>query len=224
MLILAIDWMVILAYVILVPFILLNIALILGKFLEGRITEFARKILKIEIPYEKEKERMFNLIYTIIWLVIGIIGVLMLDNPISLGGFMVFIAFRGGANLGKRTVFGFHDSKLIHEATSDTTLIGIVSFAFKLGLIVEVLFLLAWGLLYKFLSLTIKVAFGLSTNSLMFILWFSGLIFGLGFGIFRSRLAKSFLLKDEIAIVLLFTGKALEEALKTKIKFGLGLR
>lgn len=209
----------ILVYILLLPFILINIAIIIGSFLEGKVAGFARKILKLEEEFEQARAKTFGIIYTIIWLVAGVAGVLMLDNPLSLGGIMVFLAFRGGANLSTRVLFGIHDTKLIKLKTEDSKIIGLVSIAFQIGIAVEVLFLLMWGLLYKFLYLTVRTAFGVDVNIIMITLWGTGLIFGFIFAAIRSRGAQGFLLKDEIGIILLLSGKWLEEKIKEKTKF-----
>jgi len=210
---------IILVYLILIPFILLNIAIIIGTFLESKVANFAIKILKLKEGFEEEPSKKFKLFYTLVWILAGIIGDLSLPQPISLDGFMVLIAFRGGANLGTRVIFGLHDTRLVKEATSDSSIIRLVSIAFQMGLAVEALFLLAWGLLYKFLYLTVRTAFGVSANTLMVVLWISGLIFGILLATIRSRGTEGFLLRDEIGIVLLLSGKLLEEKIKEKTKF-----
>lgn len=215
----AIDVTIVIAYLILIPFLLLNIAIILGRFLQSRLAAFLRGKLNIDVPYETYKEKRYNLFYTLLWIIVGIAGYLMLENPTILSAVFVFLAFRSGANTTRRVIFGMHDAKMIREHTSDSTLIGVVSKAIKLGLITEVLFLLIWGVVYKTLSATIKVSFGLGFNQLTLILWGAGLIFGLIFGLIRARGSIGFLLKDELSLVLLFSlEKAKGEAMK-KIPF-----
>ncbi|MCD6485476.1 MAG: hypothetical protein J7L47_10255 [Candidatus Odinarchaeota archaeon] len=215
----AIDITIVIAYLILIPFLLLNVAIILGRFLQSRLAGFLRDKLNIDVPYETYKERRYNLFYTILWILIGVAGYFMLENPSILSAVFVFLAFRSGANTTRRVVFGMHDAKMIREHTSDSKLIGVVSTAIKIGLLTEVLFLLIWGVAYKTLSATIKVSFGLEFNQLTLILWGAGLLFGIIFGLIRSRGSIGFLLKDELALVLLFSvEKAKEEAIK-KIPF-----
>ncbi len=208
----------IVAYLLLIPFILLNILLTLARFFAARLTAFTQKYLNLDVPYETSRERTFNIVFTLCWLIIGIYSALQLDNPISLSGFMVFLAFRSGSTLGRRVIYGFHDSKVIKATTEEKQLSSIISLAFKIGLIAEGLFLLAWGILYKVLSISIKLTFGMNVNLFMIILWVGGLIFGVAFGLIRSRIAKGFLLKDEIIIVLLFSGKLVEEKVKSTFK------
>ncbi|MGQ4833009.1 MAG: hypothetical protein ACP6IS_03790 [Candidatus Asgardarchaeia archaeon] len=207
----------VIAYLLLIPFILLNVLLALARFFAGRLASFTRKYLKIEIPYETARDRTFNIIFTLCWLIVGVYATLQLDNPITLGGFMVFLSFRSGSTTGRRVIYGFHDSKMINSLNGEKQLHNVVATAFKIGLIVEGIFLLTWSILYKALSLSIKTAFGIDVNILIILLWLAGLVFGIAFGILRSKTARGFLLKDEIIIVLLFSGKLLEEKVKATI-------
>ncbi len=209
----------ILGYIILIPFIMFNIAIGMGSFFQGKLAKFSRKVFKLDEDFELKTPKKYSLTFTIAWLVVGIIGVFTLDNPLSLGGFMILIAFRGGANLGKRVVFGIHDKKLIKSKTEDKKLISIVSTAFQIGLIVEVLFLLMWGILYKYMDLTIKTTFNIESNLLLLLLWGLGLLFGLGFAFVQSKGVQKFLLKDEIGLILIVSGRWMDEKVKEKTKF-----
>ena len=215
----AIDITIVVAYLILVPFLLLNIAIILGRFLQSRLAGFLQDKLNIDVPYETYKEKRYNLFYTLLWIAVGILGYFMLENPSILSAVFIFLAFRSGANTTRRVIFGFHDVKTIKEHTSNSKLIGIVSKAIKIGLATEVLFLLIWGVAYKTLSATIKVAFSLGFNQLTLILWGAGLLFGLLFGLIRSRGSVGFLLKDELSLVLLFSVEKAKEEVTRKISF-----
>lgn len=209
----------ILAYIILIPFIIMNIAIMMGTFFQHRFAQFTRKALGLEEEFEQRHSKLYGIIYTVVWLAVGIAGLFTLDNPLSLGGFMVLLAFRGGANLGKRVVFGLHDRKLIKQKSQDTRIMRLVSLALQMGLIVEILFLLIWGLSYNFLYYTVRTTLGVDVNILMIALWIAGLAFGFIYAYLRGRLAQGFLLKDEIGIVLFLSGRWLESKIKEKTKF-----
>lgn len=207
----------ILAYIILIPLIMVNILFSLGSFFQKRTVISLQKKLKVDEEFKGSRDKIFNIVHLIIWITIGTINVLNLDNLISLGSILVFIAFRGGAALSKRLIFGIHDIKLMKSHSSDKKIAKIISLAVKIGIIIELLFLLLWGISYKYLSVSIKSNFGIDVNILVIILWIVGFIYGLIFSAIQSSFTKHFLLKNEIGIVFLLSGQSLKEKVKTKV-------
>ena len=207
----------ILAYIILIPLIMVNILFSLGSFFQKRTVIFLQKKLKVEEEFKDSQDKVFNIIHLIIWITVGVINVLNLDNIISLGSIIVFISFRGGVTLSKRLIFGIHDIKLMKSHLSNKRIAKLASLAVKISIIIELLFLLLWGISYKYLSISIKSNFGLDVNILTIILWIAGFIYGLIFSFIQSSLTKHFLLKNEIGIVLLLSGEIFKEKAKEKL-------
>ena len=125
------------AYIFLIPLILVNIFFSFGSFFQKRTGKFLQKKLKMEEKFKESRDKIFNIIHLIIWLTIGTINVLNLDNLISLGSIIVFISFRGGATLSKRFIFRIHDINLLKSHLSDKKITKLVSLAVKIGTIIE---------------------------------------------------------------------------------------
>ena len=212
----AITIEVFIAYVILIPFIFINLLFSLGSFFQKKVSKFLKKSLKEEEKVKDSQYNKFKLVNILIWVAIGSIIVFLLDDPISLGALIVFLAFRSGATLSMRFIFGIHDVKLIKHQLSDKKLTKIISLVLKVGIIVELLFLLIWGILYRYLSMSVKTTFGLEGNVLAFFLWIAGFIYGIIFSVIQSSLSKQFLLQNEIGIVLVLSGQLVREKIKDK--------
>ncbi len=209
----------ILVYLFLILLIMANIIISFGSFFQKRTVLSLQKRLKMEDKFKESRDKIFNIIHLIIWLTIGTINVLNLDNLLSLGSIIVFISFRGGATLSKRFIFGIHDIKLLKSHFSEKKISNLVSLAVKIGIIIELLFLLIWGISYKYLNVSIRSNFGLDVNILTIILWITGFIYGLIFFGIESSFTKHFLLKNEIGIVFLLSGEVFKEKVKEKVPF-----
>ncbi len=206
----------ILAYVILIPFIIINIFFSFGSIFQKKVSKFLQKILREEEKFKDSQYKKFKYINFLIWFAVGGINVFLLDNPISLGALIVFLAFRGGATLSKRFIFGIHDVKIIKHQSSDKKITKIFSLMIEVGIIVELLFLLIWGILYHYLSVSVKTTFGMEVNILAILLWSAGFIYGIIFSAIQSSLSKQFLLKNEIGIALVLSGQTVKEKVKEK--------
>jgi len=169
-----------------------------------------------EEVFKDSQYNKFKLANILIWVAIGSIIIFFLDDPISLGALIVFLAFRSGATLSMRFIFGIHDVKLMKHQVSDKKLTKIISLVLRVGIIVELLFLLVWGILYRYLSMSVKTTFGLEGNILALFLWITGFIYGIIFSVIQSSLSKQFLLKNEIGIVLVLSGQLVREKIKDK--------
>jgi hypothetical protein len=175
-----------------------------------------QKILREEEKFKDSQYKKFKYINTLIWIAVGSINVFFLDELISLGTLIVFLAFRSGATLSKRFIFGIHDVKIMKHHLSDKKITKIISFMLKVGIIVELLFLLIWGILYQYLSVSVKTTFGIKVNILAILLWISGFIYGIILSVIQSSLSKQFLLKNEIGIALVLSGETVKERIKEK--------
>jgi len=204
----------ILAFIILIPFIIINLFLWIGALFQKVLSSFLQKAFKVEEKFKKPKNKLFKWINFIIWISIGTINVLYLDNPVSLGAIFIFLAFHSGTTLSKRFVFGIHDIKAMKFHLPDSKTTNIASFIVKVSIVLELLFVLSWALLYKYLSVSIKSNLGIEVNILLLILWGSGLIYGIIFSVIQSSFSKQILLKNEIGIALMLSG----EGFKGKIK------
>ncbi|MFX1418148.1 MAG: hypothetical protein ACFE9N_04415 [Promethearchaeota archaeon] len=208
---------IILAYVILTPFIIVNILFAFGLFFQKRTAIFLQKALKMEEKFNDSKNKILKYVIFIIWITVGIINVFNLDNPISLGALLVFLAFRSGTTLSKRLIYGIHDIKIMKLKYSEKKISKIISRVVGTGIIIELLFLLSWGILYRYLSISIKSNFGIDVNILVIILWVFGFIFGIIFSLIQSSITKQFLLKNEVGIILLLSGEVTKDRIKKKL-------
>ena len=157
---------VIIAYVILTPFIIINIFFSIGSMFQKKVSKFLQKTLKEEEKFKDSQYKKFRFINFLIWFGVGGISVFLLDNIISLGALIVFLAFRGGVALSKRVIFGIHDVKIMKHQLSDKKITKIISLMIKVGIIVELLFLLILGILYRYLSVSVKTTFVIEVNIL----------------------------------------------------------
>ena len=154
----------------------------------------------------------------IIWLIVGIVNVFSLDNLISIGAILVLFAFRSGITLSKRFIFGIHDIRVMKLHLSDKKITKIISRVVKIGIIIELMFIFMWGILYKYLSVSVKTTLGIEVNVLVMILWSTGFIYGIVFSLILSVFSKDIILTNEIGIVLLLSGEFVREKIK-KTKF-----
>ena len=207
---------VIIAYVILTPFIIINIFFSIGSMFQKNVSKFLQKTLKEEEKFKDSQYKKFKFINFLIWFGVGGISVFLLDNIISLGALIVFLAFRGGVALSKRVIFGIHDVKIMKHQLSDKKITKIISLMIKVGIIVELLFLLILGILYRYLSVSVKTTFGIEVNILAIFLWIAGFIYGIIFSVIQSSLSKQFLLKNEIGIALILSGQIVKGKVKEK--------
>ncbi|MFW9818670.1 MAG: hypothetical protein ACFFE5_03590 [Candidatus Thorarchaeota archaeon] len=141
-----------------------------------------------------------------------------LDPPVSIGALLVFLAFRSGTILSRRLIFGIHDIKIMKSHFSENRIKKLISRTVIIGIIIELLFVLSWGFLYRYLNVSIKSNFGIDVNILVLVLWSVGFMYGIIFSVIQSSFSKHFLLKNEIGVVLLFTGELLKEKIKRNFK------
>ncbi|MFX0022893.1 MAG: hypothetical protein ACFE9S_11260 [Candidatus Hermodarchaeota archaeon] len=141
-----------------------------------------------------------------------------LDTPISIGALLVFLAFRSGTSLSKRLIFGIHDIKIMKSNFSEKRIKKLISRVVKFGIIIELMFLLSWGILYRYINLSVKSNFGIEVSFLVLVLWVIGFIYGIIISAIQSSFSKYFLLKNEIGIVLLFSGELLKEKIMRNFK------
>jgi len=207
---------VILAFIILIPFIIISIFFSFGSLFQKKVSKFLQKIIKEEEKFKDSQFKKFKVINFIIWIAVGGINVFFLDYPLSLGAIIIFLSFRGGATLSRRFILGIHDVKLMKHHFSDKKITKIISLMIKLAIIVELLFVLIWGILYRFLSVSVKSSFGIDVNILTVLLWIAGLIYGIIFSVIQSKLSNQFLLKSEIGIALVFSGVMVKDKVEKK--------
>ena len=200
---------------ILIPFIIINLFLLMGALFQKILSSFLQKIFKVEENFEESENKLFKRINLFIWIAIGTINVVFLDDPVSLGAIFIFLAFHSGISLSKRFIFGIHDIKTMKFHLPDSKTTNIASFIVKVSIVIELLFVLAWGLLYKYLSVSIRSNLGIEVNFLMIILWLSGLIYGIVFSVIQSHFSKQILLKNEIGIALMLSGEGLKKKIKS---------
>jgi hypothetical protein len=204
------------AYMVLIPFIAFNHFFLFGIFFQGKVSKFLSRILKSGEELKESHYLKFKLFNIIIWSIIGVLYLLSLDNPLSLGGLMVFLAFRSGAGLSRRFIFGIHDLKIMKHHLPDNMTADMVSFMLRFGIFVELLFILTWGLLYQYLSVSVHSLFGIEVNFLTLFLWIAGLIYGALISLIQSIMSKQFLLKNEIGIALMFSGQIIKDRVEEK--------
>ncbi|GAB6136423.1 hypothetical protein [Thermococcus prieurii] len=201
----------ILSPLILLSFIGINIWLSFIRFTAKITGKLARKALRIELP-ENEKKTLERL-FTPIWVGVGLYGAWKVRWD-CLAMLFAFLAFRSGANVSKLLVYSHHDGKILRNLRG--RFLGTLARVTRLGLLLEGTFILALALAYKALS-------ALSTSRgpvgiFILKLWLLGLLSGFAFGGLVARNNGGILLRDQIALVLLFAGKKTAEKAEEKAK------
>jgi len=210
---------VIFAYMILIPFIMINLFFLVGSFFQGRVSKFLLKILKAEEIVKDTNYIKFKILNIAIWIIVGMFFVLSLDNPFSIGGLMVLLAFRSGASLSRRFIFGIHDIRIFKTQLPENKVVDMVSFIIKFGVFIELLFVLVWGILFQYLSASVHSLFGIGVNVLTLFLWIAGFCYGVILSAIQSIISKQFLLKNEIGIALMFSGQIIADKVEEKKSF-----
>ena len=187
-----------LSLLLLTAFIFINAALLLMRVLKGLVSMAWRKVLRLEVPENEKKgiERAF----TVAWLAVGAFALLRLRGAGIAASLFGFLAFRSGANITRTLFYGLHDQRIIEEYTEDSRLLGMVGTATKLSILLETVFVVAFALAYKALSVTMRPN-GMSANTFIISLWLAGLAFGALFGWFIARDNRGILLQNAIAVV-----------------------
>ncbi len=162
-----------------------------------------RKALRVEVPGNEKKgiERIF----TPIWILIGLWASFKVRWDF-LAMLFAFLAFRSGANITRTLVYSIHDGKILEDYTGDSRVLSLLSRAVRASLLLEGLFVLAFGLAYKAISVTARPG-GLSRGPFIIELWLAGLVFGVFFGWLIARNNRGILLENQIAVVSFFAGK-----------------
>lgn len=202
--------------IILIPFIIFNIFIAFGSLFQKKVSSFLVKKLKLEEKYKNSHTKLFNSINFIVWITVGLVNVINLDNPFSINSVIIFLTFRSGTTLSKRVILGIHDLKIMKSHLSDKKYVKIVSRIVKISIIIELLFILVWGVSYRTLSISVKSNFGINVNILVIILWIAGFIYGIVFSLIMSIASKQFLLKNEIGIAFLLSGEMIKDKIKNK--------
>ncbi|MFW9829463.1 MAG: hypothetical protein ACFFEY_17955 [Candidatus Thorarchaeota archaeon] len=203
-------------YIILIPFIIGNISLVIASFFQKKITLFIKSSLKLEDKFKDSKVKIFNITNTIVWIAVGLVFALNLDIIISLSALIVFLAFRGGFTLSKRFIFGICDVVIAKSNCSNKKLRNVIYREISIGIIFVLLFVLMWGILYRYINVAVRSIFGIETNLLLIILWVGGFFYGLISSLIVSIVSINLLLKNEINNMLLFSGVVLREKIKIK--------
>ena len=203
-----------LALLFLLLFLIANLALTAIR-LSGKIAGATlKRTLHIDVPQNEKKglERLF----TIIWIVVGLYGALRVRWDI-LAMVFAFLAFRSGANVSRTLVYSIHDGKIVEGYTKDSRALGIIGKAVKISLLLESLFVIAFAIAYKALSMTTNPS-GSSTSLFIAGLWIVGLVFGAVFGWLIASNNRGILLENQIAVVWFFTGKKGKEKTEKTIE------
>jgi hypothetical protein len=197
---------IIFAYMVLIPFIVFNLFILVGLFFQGRVVSLIQQFTEPQKAFDGSYYKQFKLFNMIIWIMIGLFFFLILNNPFSIGGIMVLLAFRSGASLSRRFLFGIHDIRIMKKNLSEKKIMKMIIFMVRFVIIIDLLFILIWGILYRYLSVSITSLFGIEVNFLTLFLWVGGIIYGIIIAVIQSFISKQFLLKNEIGIALMFSG------------------
>lgn len=205
-----------LAYIILIPFIIINMFFSFGFFFQKKVAKIVHENVEREKNLENTHESLFRNINILLWISVGIITIFLLENPISLGTPFVFLAFRSGATFSKRIILGIHDIKIMKNKLSDDKFTNIISLIIKISIIIELLFLLAWSVFYQSLNVYVKTLFKMQGSIFIILIWIVGLIYGIIFSVIQSIISNSFLLKNQIGIALLLSGELIKNKVEDK--------
>lgn len=203
--------------IILTPILLINIFFAIGSLFQNLVAHFTQKIFKIKDEFKSSSRKVFSLVNGTIWIIVGGINIYFLDEVFSLGAIIVFLAFRSGYTLSKRFIFGIHDSRILKKKYKGN-ITKILSRLVKIGIIIEILFLLLIAILYRYLSISFKTSLGIEVNILVILLLVSGFIYGFFTSTIFSSRTSQFLSKNEIGIALLLSGEIAKQKIETKKK------
>ncbi len=206
------------AYMVLIPFVTFNLFFLFGIFFQGRVSKLLHKIIKPNEEMKDSHNINLRIIHIVIWIVVGLLYLFSLNNPLSISGLMVFLAFRSGAGLSRRFIFGIHDIRIMKNHLPDNKGADIASFIVKFGIFIEFLFVLTWGILYQYLSVSVNSLFGIEVNILTLFLWLAGLIYGVLLSVIQSIVSKQILLKNEMGIALMLSGQIIKDKVEEKKK------
>jgi len=217
------------AWSLLLAVFLVNLAFVIGRLMAGMASKLMTRLVGAERdelwPQPSRRRTLLGILYTLVWLV-GVVGCLFIAAPGGLSIFsaasyiVVFLAFRGGANVARRVVLGLHDRRVISETQEEGELVRPVARAvgigWGLGLAASVIFMAAWAVVSQLLSAGIRTTFGLSYTPYSFSLWAGGAIFGLLHAWVLSRGEKALLLRDELAVASLLTLRGVVRMMEEK--------
>jgi len=190
------DIITILAYLILLPFILFNIVLSMITFIRNKFTRYAFSILRKDIVFAQKN--ITDRIYSFSWVVFGSVGCLVSGVTNVLTLLMIFLAFNSGGNISKQIIFTIHDRRILsgekeHVKRNFVKIIAILT-------IIQLLFVLAWAVTYRIVSVSIKTIFGLDADIYIIILWVIGLIIGMIYSFIRTRKEPNLLMRNELTL------------------------
>ncbi len=203
------------AWFLIIVFILLNLAITMGRMFSSKFINHLKKTFNIEIPDEPNKK---SFLYTIHWIILGIIfAVIPLYDSVAnslivtastiISAIVAFMTYRSGANLGYTLIAWKHDLRIIKEQTKDNTILSIISKAVKLGVTLSVMFAVVWSIFYKLIRFNINLAFGTDPSIFTLLVWIIGIVLGLSISFIVLRNYHGIALKNEIGIVSLFAIK-----------------
>ncbi|WP_167731165.1 hypothetical protein [Thermococcus sp. GR6] len=201
----------ILAWFFLLGFLLINVMIIFIRLFGSIAGMTWRKLLRLEISENEKKD--LEKFYTIVWIAVGTWAFWQLKNASWIAAIFGFIAFRSGANITRTLVYGLHDTRLIEQYTDDSRVLALVGKATQLSILTETIFVVAFALVYKTLSVTLN-SNGMSANSFIILLWLGGLAFGVLFGRLITRNNQGILLRNAMITVGFFTGRAGRQKVK----------
>ncbi len=159
----------------------------------------ASKLTSKLIGVKLAQSRVIDRLYTAAWLFAGVLGIWLSGLKISMLAISAFFAFKGGADLSSRVEYGFHDLSLLKGKSFPKRIIGK---AVGVAALPSVFFLIIWKLFQQILSSLASEFLGIRVDTLVLWLWAAGLVFGLLFGVIRSRGEEGILLKGELALIL----------------------
>ncbi len=144
------------------------------------------------------RRNLLDWIFTVTWLAVGALS-LLVSRPPSIFTLFIFLAFKGGADLGAKLLYGIHDLRMLK---SGTIVKGALFMAIVVAALPSILFLLTWKLFYQILLSVSAGLLGASVSRVSFYLWLAGMIFGVVFGAVRSKGEEGILLRGELALVM----------------------
>ena len=176
-------------------FVLANLVVSAAYLVEGFFSRVASRLVGVTLAKRTLPDRL----YTAVWITAGLFGVWASGPPAITAAIGVFLAFKSGADLGSRVIYGLHDLSLLGEGSTLTRAVGN---AMALAATPSVLFLMLWGMLQQWLSGSVAKILGLSVDLLTLCFWGLGVLFGMAFGAIRCRGERGLLLGGELALVL----------------------
>jgi hypothetical protein len=200
----------------LLPFIVMYIAIGLGKAFGARMGQLAAKLVpeeEIAMPQvEALRIKMHRMLgwaklgVGLLGFVLGMYALVSGAEGLSIGYIalvvVLAVAFRNGADLSTTLVYARHDARVIRSRRSEVSAGRLLAPVLAISVSASALFIVLWAIVFFLVQVGAKTALGVSVNQWTVMLWTLGLISGAVAARTVARKESRFLLKNELGVAI----------------------